>query len=275
MSDRRRYANPPIEEAVCEIRFQPGDGWNLTIPGKLHAAVGDDYPGTPREQKRFDVELDVRQGKPLDLRYGEGLVSVQLVTRDGKRMLGVGRDVLSVHMLRPYQTPDAGRSGGWDEFRPRISRALDAYWGVAKPAGVLHTAIRYINKIIVPYTEMRAAEYLRCALPGVEGIPDLMRNFVSRAEYEYDDGVRLVLSHGLASAPPGHSGLLLDIDVICLNTEPTSKSDTMARISDLREREREAFEATITERARALFDGDLKQRRLVDPRRPCRCRANS
>ena len=43
-------------------------------------------------------------------------------------MIGVGPDVLSVHMLRPYHDPLRSDHSGWDEFQPRISEALDAYW---------------------------------------------------------------------------------------------------------------------------------------------------
>ena len=43
MQERRRYRNPPIEEALCEFRFKPGRDWDLTIPGKLQAAIGEEY----------------------------------------------------------------------------------------------------------------------------------------------------------------------------------------------------------------------------------------
>jgi len=33
---REPYKNPPIEEALLELQFVPGQEWDLTIPGKLH-----------------------------------------------------------------------------------------------------------------------------------------------------------------------------------------------------------------------------------------------
>ena len=50
--------------------------------------------------------------------------------KGSNRMVGIGPDVLSVHMLRPYQDPDKAEEGGWVEFRPRIETALGAYWKV-------------------------------------------------------------------------------------------------------------------------------------------------
>ncbi len=256
MDQRRRYKNPPIEEALCELRFMPGREWDLTIPGKLQTEFGDEYSGKPREQKALEFGLDVREGKPANLRYGEGLARVQLVTKEGRRMVGVGPDVLSVHMLRPYQDPVCPASSGWDEFKLRISAALDAYWKVAEPDGVCRIGIRYINKIVVPQERIRVEEYLVCALPEVSELPDNLSNFVSRVEYLYQDSVRLVLSQGLISVPSAPTSLLLDLDVIWENTEPVDRDVALEKAYDLRARERVAFEAVITDKAREIFDAD-------------------
>ena len=188
------------------------------------------------------------------MRYGEGLAKVQLVTEDGKRMIGVGHDVLSIHILRPYQrTLDSGNVG-WDEFYSRIKRAIEAYWKVSKPIGVTRIGIRYINKIVIPQIKVRVEDYLKCALPNVSGLPDQLSNFMSRVEYTYGDNVRLVLSQGSIEAPPDNVGFLLDLDVIWHGADPISEDEALTIISDLREREREAFEIIITEKAREHFD---------------------
>lgn len=254
MDQRRRYRNPPIEEALCELHFLPGSDWDLTVPGKLQSEFDGEYSGKPRERKALEVGLDVQEGKPANLRYSEGLARVQLVTEDGKRMVGVGPDVLSVHMLRPYQTSLDPEGGGWREFQRRISEAFDAYWRVAAPVGVCRIGVRYINKIAIPQETARVEEYLLCALPEVDQLPDNVSNFVSRVEYIYQDGVRLVLSQGLISTPPDPNSLLLDLDVIRENTNLVDRDAILKKIRDLRARETDAFEAVITDKARDLFD---------------------
>ena len=249
MTSRRRYSNPPIIEAVCEFHFTSGLDWDPTIPGKLHTALGDDYPGKPRHQKTVELGVHIREGSPHNVQFGEELRKVQLITTDEKRIVGVGPNVLSVHMLRPYQDPRDPEKKGWDEFRPRIRKALDAYWQVAQPQGVKRIGVRYINKLAVPTGVARANEYLTCALPEVDGLPDDMRNLMSRVEYAYTDGVRLVLSQGKVE-----DGFILDIDVIWENGEALDREDTLERADSLRIRERQAFEAVITDEARRLFD---------------------
>ena len=254
MNQRRRYRNPPIEEALCEFRFLPGQEWDLTIPGKLHVTLGNEYSGKPQEQKVVDIALKAQEGQPPRLSYGEGLAKVQLVTKDGKRQIGVGKDVLSVHMLRPYQDPRHPGRSGWDEFQPRISAALDAYWNVTEPIGVCRIGIRYINKIVIPQKAAEVERYLRCALPVVSGFPERLNNFMSRVEYAYEDRVRIILSQGSINAPQDHAGFLLDLDVIWESAQSVAQDEALAIAEDLRNRERTAFEAVITDKAREVFN---------------------
>ena len=257
MAQRRQYKNPPIEEALCEFRFEPGQEWDLTIPGRLHVKLSKEYSGKPQQQKFVDVSLDAQKGKPPRLSYGEGLEKVQLFTQDGKRIVAVGQDVLSIHMLRPYQDPQRPDHSGWDEFQDRIKQALNVYWEEVQPKGVLRVGIRYLNKIVVPEKAVAVENYLNSALPDVKGLPDHQNSFLSRAGYVYGDGVHLVLAQRSIDAPPPNQvEFLLDIDVIWANTEPVEKDVALAKAVDLRDRERDAFEAVITDKARELFDAD-------------------
>lgn len=256
MRQRRRYRNPPIEEAICEFRFEPDQDWNLTIPGKLQAALGNEYLGKPREQKVMEVGFSPSGSQPPSIQFGEGIARVQLATENGRRTVGIGQDVLSIHMLRPYHDPnlDSPRGSGWTEFYSRIEEALEAYWRVAAPIGVNRVGIRYINRITIPMVPISVDDYLKCALPTVSGLPEILATFVSRVEYIYGDNVRLILSQGSIDEPSGQSGFLLDLDVLC-TTKCIGSTDALAKADDLHTREGIAFEALITDKARERFNG--------------------
>ena len=246
MSQRRRYGNPPIEEALCEFHFQPSQDWDLMIPGKLHVKLGSQYSGKPQEQEG----VASHEGQAPQLRLGK----VQLITENGRRMVAIGRDVLSVHMLRPYHDPQRPDHSGWGEFQPRIKEALEAYWEVVQPKGVLRVGVRYVNKIVIPRTPVEVEEFLKCALPVTTELPSRLNNFSSCVEYAYGDGVCLILSHCSINAPPNHVGFLLDLDVIWKTEESVGVDDALAQTGDLHDCERTAFEAVITDKARELFD---------------------
>lgn len=253
MAERRRYRTPPIEEALCEFRFVPGDEWDPTMPGKLHAKLDNAYPGKPTQQVLARVDVQLAEGKPFRVQYQRDADKVQFHSEDGTRLVGVGEDTLSVHMLRPYQSPERGERAGWEEFRCRISTALGAYWTVAKPVGVRRVSVRYVNKIMMP-SNAEVGDYLHCALPKIGSLPDSVLGLASRVEYCYEDGAHLVLSQGTAFDPSRQPAVLLDLDVIWESESRLSVDRALEMVQSLRDREREAFEAVITDKAREIFD---------------------
>jgi uncharacterized protein (TIGR04255 family) len=66
--------------------------------------------------------------------------------------------------------------------------------------------------------------------------------------------VRLVVSHATVEAREGQVAFLMDIDVIWQSSEAVAKDAALAKADDLRARERDVFEALITDEARSLFD---------------------
>ncbi|MBV8265707.1 MAG: TIGR04255 family protein, partial [Planctomycetaceae bacterium] len=74
--DRRRYKNPPIEEAVCDFQFAPGTDWDPTMPGLLYEKLRDTYNEKPRQQQLIEAQV---QGV-----NSEGSPSVSFQHRFGK-----------------------------------------------------------------------------------------------------------------------------------------------------------------------------------------------
>ena len=246
---RNKYKNPPIEEAVVEFRFVPGQEWDLTIPGKLHEHpdIKSQYPGKPRTQKLLEAAFQAGSGQPPNLAVREGVGRIQLVDHGGRHLISLGSDVLGVNILRPYD--------GWEQFRPRIEAALRAYSEVAQPTGASRVGVRYINKIVLPGREINIGTYFRYGLPSVPGLPSKMAGFMSRVEYIYNDAVKLLLTRASVDAPEGQLAFLVDLDVIWEGAEPKGLDRIMEVIDDLHEREGEAFEAIITDAAREVFNG--------------------
>jgi len=250
----RKYGKPPIEEALCEFRFKPDQDWDFTVPGRLYTKLEKEYPGKPRNQKAAAIGLDIQEGSPLNIKYNEGLARVELLSEDGRRMVGVRPDALTVHILKPYQYAEL-EVDGWEGFKSRILVALSAYWEVTEPKGIYQVGIRYINKIIIPEKEADIKEYLQMALPSVKELPKKLTRFMSQVEYDYEDDVRLILSQGYASVSQEHNReLLLDLDVIWSPPEPVRQEKALEMVNDLHLRETIAFEAIITDKTRELFN---------------------
>ena len=113
------YNNPPIKEALCEFHFKPKRNWDLTLPGKLQSALGQEYTGKPHEQRVVWRESFRRPASQFEIR--RAVVKDSSYAQNGTRMIGVGPDVLSVHLLDPYSKSSNLLSKCW---RDRVARGF-------------------------------------------------------------------------------------------------------------------------------------------------------
>lgn len=249
---RRQYRNPPIEEAVCEFRFVPGPTWNLTVPGLFYEKVRDSYPGEPQQQNLIAAEVQASpQPSNPEITVKQGINKLLFPSIDSKQLIGVGPDVLSIHILRPYR--------GWDEFRQRIDEALKAYREVAKPIGVRRIALRYINRIVIPTNQsVDLSEYFTISPQVPDGFPGRMTAFLTRVESGYEDlPIKLVLTFSDAIAPSMQAEFILDLEIFQdWMDKPVPLGEVFPHLDELKQREGQAFEDLITDRARELFDAE-------------------
>ncbi len=247
---RRIYRTPPIAEAVCEIRYA-SDDWDPTIPGRMQERLSDRYDGKPQEQRLFQADLmhvDAPDGSGLGIQ-GRQQNRIQLRDQSSTFVLSLAENVLSISDLAPYS--------GWESFRDRIEEAVRTYSDLALPQGVTRIGVRYINHVFVAADVDSLGEYFKVApLPS----PDLgasMHTFLLRSESQYDDGVGLTVTFARSESGPAESAFVLDLDVWTESEMEADTEPTLRVITDLRDRERIAFEQHITDKARSLFNGDL------------------
>jgi len=236
------YKNPPIEEALVEIHFEPGNG-DPTLSGKIHGQpnIRSFYTGTPKRALLRSIQS--APGRLPALAVQE---LVHLPNADGTRLLILGPDVLSISVLRPYD--------GWDNFRPRVEAAWNALVAVDGAKTVTRIGVRYINQIIVPSTQIDVGTYLGFGLAVPKGMDGYMKGLHVRAEFVHDDGVKVLLNHQSIQDEAGTGGFLVDIDVIAENVSADTTQAVMAKVDDLHTRAGKVFESLITDESRRLFD---------------------
>lgn len=252
---RRTYRNPPIEEAVCDFQFAPGTEWDPTIPGRIYEKLKATYNEKPRQQQVIEAQIQGTnaEGSPsVSLQSRFGKTRVQLLGENGTRIVGIGSDQLSVHMLRPYTM--------WDDFRPRILQALNAYREIAEPEGITRVGLRYINRISLEEESPDLSKYFAIPPRFPEVDPSTkMVAFFNRKEVEYlDQPIRVVVTFAdMEPQTPDHSSYLLDIDIIWIASDsPISLDEIEHVMEEIKGRHRKVFESLITDEARSLFDAD-------------------
>ena len=132
---------------------------------------------------------------------------------------------------------------------------LSLYRGLARPRGIERIGLRYINRVVIPHAAFEMETYFRVypfiptELATMHG-PFLMRLELPRL----NRGHQLILTFG--NAPVDKAGtlaLLLDLyDIVALGE--AKGDDIEAPLNEAHGNLNHAFENTITDAARALFE---------------------
>ena len=220
------------------------------LPLVFRDQIKESYPGKPVQ--RTPIEANLHAGSEqagASFLLKQELGRIQFPSEDGKALLSMGPNVLSAHMLRPYQR--------WDEFRPRIEAALKSYSSTMPCDGIRRIGLRYINKIEIENTgSLDLNTYFAVPPMSPPGFPTRLTSFITRTEHIYDDEpIKLILTFTVASAKGGCAAFLLYLDLVWeFGDSPLTVEEAMNRVDILRERERDAFENLITDDAREIFD---------------------
>lgn len=235
----KKYTNPPVVEAVCEIRFTRESKMDLTVPGLIYEKVKKDFP--LKEQRV------IREGNRV---LGELAV---FLSEDHNSSIQVGPGpllpILSITRQKPYTS--------WHEFKPRIEEAINALRTTdgVKIDGIQRIGLFYANFIEIPESPIRTEDYFNYGLDLREGLPTNIRTFLVGSEFIFEDG-RDVCRTQLASAitsKPNNFGVRLDFDYYLTEPESLPLNDVMQWVENAHQRIEEIFEACITDRLRELF----------------------
>ncbi|GBD41481.1 hypothetical protein HRbin39_00863 [bacterium HR39] len=160
---RPRFREPPLAEAICEFRFEESDGWNWTVPGRLHERLRDRFPMIEQvAPPTIVVGPPVRSG-PMQVER------LRFRSVDGGRIVQSGPWLLAVNMLPPYP--------GWEEFLEMILEIYRLHRDLVGGLAIRRLGLRYINRIdphghaVVDLTTV---------------LPDLPSIFGGRAENFYE-----------------------------------------------------------------------------------------
>ena len=240
------YNKPPIVEAVVELRFAPGVAWTDALLAAVVEQLRKGYPGASQRRNQFELQAHV-QGDAVATAGRVSLHQVMLPSDDGKAIVGVGENLLSVHVLAPYP--------GWASFLPRVREALGIYRELARPEGLLLVGVRYIDQIVLPDgAGTNLVEYLPCLPPRPKSMPGALDAFhvVTQARDPEDDFTAVLT---MASVPSidQRFAVLYDLNVVRAFQRPVALDDMDQHADFLHKRQRRIFEDSITESTRRLF----------------------
>jgi uncharacterized protein (TIGR04255 family) len=240
----KRYQNPPVVEALFEVCFRGGQ-WDTTVPGLFYEKISDRFPKKSQvEDVQFELRVSRDAPEPKILQRVE---RSQFVRANGSGMVQISPALLVVNQLRPYTH--------FENWRPLALEMLGLYRQLVKPEGIERLGVRYINRVVIPKPVVRMEDYFRVYPHVPDDLGGAHGSFLLRFELPQSDPAhQMLVTFGSAPAEdPGGWAALLDLyDVLGLAEEPFDVVEK--RLEEAHANIALAFEASVTDRARELFE---------------------
>lgn len=244
---KRRYKNPPLDEAICEFRFESGSPWDVAIPGLLFQKLSSDFPKRRQASTLEATARPVSDGSEAQLTSVNWL---QLWQEDEKAVVQVGANHLSINRLAPYP--------GWEEFLPLVEKSLKGYKEVAQPSSLQQTTVRYINRIGFE-GPIRLEEYFDFYPFLGPGLPQDLGSFIVGFQAAYEEG-RDALQVQMSSVGSDESGtpsILLDLLYFTVRPGAVKFENLLEWLTYAHDRIEDVFEGCIKDPLREQF-GEVK-----------------
>lgn len=244
------YPNPPIREAVVDIRIDPLDSSYLQQLEELHHEVKTQFP---------DKKTRPSWRGTLKLHDHDILVESETFTPDGflyssadaQKTVQFRLNGFTYNCLKPYPPK------GWPVVRSDAMRWWEVYFGVATPKNVSRIGLRYINEIQIPKAPIKLEEYLKKPPTVPDELPNQLEHFLTRVVIPYpfaDTMAHAVITQSLAEhQTQGTTSIILDIDVLTTTKLAADTNSIFAVLDEFRALKNMIFKNSITSKTEELF----------------------
>jgi uncharacterized protein (TIGR04255 family) len=241
---KRRYKNPPITEALIDIRLAASASRTLESLSPIHEQITSNYPkrgGT----STFKIEARFREDQiPTQHQTQTGY---RFDSTDGRYVLQTRIDGFTLSRLAPYEH--------WERLEHEARRLWGIYRNYAAPLHCIRAAVRYINRIDLPGTSSEMKEYFE-TYPEISGeMPQIMDGFAMQLLIPQGNGIILSLIQAAVPAPrPGVASVNLDLDLFKESQTDFEDDESIWKfVNSLRDIADLTFESCITDKARSMF----------------------
>ncbi len=239
--------NAPITEAIIDIRIKLKEDFEVERFLTLHDAISSQYP-EKKTRHKWEGRFEFKKGEGPISSGTETVDGYIFTSADAKQMFQARIDGFTFNRLRPYEK--------WEIFRDEAFRLWKLYRELVSP-DIFRVAVRFINKFdipLFPQSMLNFNEYLTAAPIVPEGLPQGVSSFLTRVVIHNPDvdATAIITQAFEQIVDPKFLPIILDIDVF-QQKETISEEDAWQKLEELRHFKNKIFFASITEKARGLF----------------------
>jgi uncharacterized protein (TIGR04255 family) len=243
----RHYSKAPITEALIDLKVTLPEGFSTDDLVNIHARISDRFPTQEAIQKGSVV---FQAGATIKIDTNQQHSGFLFRSKDGVKIVQATLEGFTFNRLAPYDS--------WEEMSGDAQYLWGIYKEICKPTSVTRAAIRFINQINIPAKDaVDLQDYVRI-VPQVP--PDLsqggLNSFFTQLQIlQFDLNCMLIINEALVPRiTPDFVSVILDFDLFRQQIWQTDDEDIWRFLEELRRRKNAVFEASITEKARRLFD---------------------
>lgn len=239
--------NAPITEAIIDIRIKLKEDFEVERFLSLYDAISDQYP-EKKTRHKWEGKFEFKKGEGPVSSGTEAIDGYIFTSADAKQMFQARSDGFTFNRLRPYEK--------WEVFRDEAFRLWKLYRELVSPE-IFRVAVRFINKFdipLFPQPMLDFNEYLTAAPIVPDGLPQGVSSFLTRVVIHNPDvdETAIITQAFEQIVDPKFLPIILDIDVF-QQKETISEEDAWQMLEELRHFKNKIFFASITEKARGLF----------------------
>lgn len=240
-SDQKRYAKPPITEAVLELRTDAA----LT--------VRDLERCRDRFKRQYEKVEDITDVELLIVDNGKighktTFSGYKLTASNAVDVLLLNAVSLATIRMAPYSC--------WEDLVQTAKQNFEIFTKVVGRRNVARIGARFVNRIDIPndrLTGLRSTDYVAASVQVPKAAGEVSA-YLANIHATRPDGIKIVIQTG--SVNPvliDHTSLVLDIDASMDTGIPKRIDDMWEKIEVLRDAKNSVFESAITDRCRELF----------------------
>ena len=246
---QEKFRNPPIIEAMLQMRTAPADAPLFAVIEKSFSAnIREQFP---QRQDRFEstTRFSPFGHQSQTIHQRDAMI---FSTSDGKTLVQARLDGIVVSKLKPYDS--------WNDLRRPAEWLWQQYASCTRNDVVTHVAVRYLNELGIPFnipfeTYMRV--YPEYPYKAPMDLPENINNFYLRLDWPVRSGDStglVVVQESVLGMDPakGEFSLLLDLEV-SLSRLP--QQGLWEAIDSLRPIKNWVFQACITNKMRERLHG--------------------
>jgi uncharacterized protein (TIGR04255 family) len=244
MTTPGRLSNPPIQEALVDLRIASATSINAPVLEPLKMQFASRFPKS-RPLHRLEARIEARAaGQPPNVQARDvGFHGLFLKDEAESRMVQFRIDGFTLNHLTGYTSAD-------DLFAEALN-LWQAYVNVVRPTAVIRVALRYINRLLLPFRDGDPFDRFLAAPANMPpNAPQQVADFLIRtvASVPEIDGTAIVtqrLEHATQPTTP----FLLDIDVFKEHAFGTASEELEPFLQRLRVVKNTLFFSFLTDEA--------------------------